>query len=150
MKDSLGLFRRIYSTHIFKALGLETTTNIIKRNKISLFQRLLNNDFTRSIINEIIVESKKTTIENSLLNDVIDLIGLDDLEIMNINSEIFLNEIKRQHKNRLLNPITAELDILLSNRIIDCEKIENLCNAYDIVDCNQTNIEQLISETDLF
>ncbi len=58
LKDSLGLFRRIYSSNIFKALGLETTVNIIKRNKITLFQRLLKNNYTKQIIYEIINESK--------------------------------------------------------------------------------------------
>lgn len=150
LKDSLGLFRRIYSSNIFKALGLETTVNIIKRNKITLFQRLLKNNYTKQIIYEIINESKSTTIENSLINDVIDLIGLYDLDNMIALSDIFLNELKRQHKLRLENPVIAELEDLLSNRIINIDKIENLTSSYNISNFSQTNVEHLVAETDLF
>jgi hypothetical protein len=88
LKDSLRLFRRIFSTSLFKALGLESTINIIRRNKITLFQRLLSNDFTSRLIQEIMEESKHKLIENSILNDVNELITLEDDQVqVNINCD---------------------------------------------------------------
>jgi hypothetical protein len=46
-------------------------------------------------------ESKHKLIENSILNDVNELITLeDDQAQVNINCDLFLSEIKKEHKNR--------------------------------------------------
>jgi hypothetical protein len=150
LKDSLGLFRRIYSSKLFKALDLETTVNIIKRNKISLFLRLLNNKYTETVIAELINESKSQLIENSLLNDINDLIGIGPIEEMKIKGDIFLNNIKVEHKKRLDDNVTAEISNLLNYRIIDKQKIENILSSFENVREIETNLEQLVLETDIF
>jgi len=148
LKDSLGLFRRIFSTSLFKALGLESTINIIRRNKITLFQRLLSNDSTCRLIREIMEESKYKLIENSILNDVNELITLEDNLIdVNNNCDVFLNEIKKEHKNRLNDPVIAELSMLLNKRFIDKNEIESLLSSYDKA---ETNFQTILNETDIF
>ena len=93
-------------------------------------------------------ESKHKLIENSILNDVNELITLEDDQVqVNINCDLFLNEIKKEHKNRLNDPVVAELSILLNKRFIDKNEIERLLSSYDKV---ENNFQTILNETDIF
>jgi len=91
LKDSLGLFRRIHSTELFSALDILPTTEQIKRNKSSLFYRLLDNQFTRDIVDNVLIESKVFLIENSLINDINDLVGTADMVNIKNSIDSYLN-----------------------------------------------------------
>jgi hypothetical protein len=93
-------------------------------------------------------ESKHKLIENSILNDVNELITLEDDQVqVNINCDLFLNEIKKEHKNRLNDPVVAELSMLLNKRFIDKNEIERLLSSYDKV---ENNFQTILNETDIF
>jgi hypothetical protein len=82
---------------------------------------------TCKLIQEIMKEAKHKLVENSILNDVNELINLEgDLDQVNNNCNIFLNEIKKEHKKRLNDPVVAELNTLHNNRFIDRNEIENI------------------------
>ncbi len=80
---------------------------------------------TCKLIQEIMKEAKHKLVENSILNDVNELINLEgDLDQVNNNCNIFLNEIKKEHKKRLNDPVVGELNTLHNNRFIDRNEIE--------------------------
>lgn len=139
LKDALDLFRRIHSTELFMALNLRPTSLCIKRNKLNLIRRLLNNEYTKEIILNILVESEQNLVENSILNDINDMIGIkkkDLLEIDELNQKIDkeLMEISNefQYKSDTVVELTHELNQLRINK----SKIENLLQAYEIAEDN--------------
>jgi len=137
LKDCLGLFRRIHSTELFSALDLQPTIEYIKKSKLNLFIRLLKNDFTNKIIESIMVDSKTKLIENSLINDVNDLVPL-----VNFKANHFSDTVKKIDEylnkqgfnfNKFKNedPLVLIIKEELSNRIINNKKIETILQAYE-------------------
>jgi hypothetical protein len=133
LKDSLGLFRRIHSTELFSALDILPTTEQIKRNNLNLFYRLLDNQFTRDIVDNVLIESKVFLIENSLINDINDLVGTADMVNIKNSIDSYLNNqtIEFLKFKSVVNMIRNELN----NVVINKKEIENLLQAYE------TNLE---------
>lgn len=96
---------------------------------------------TCKLIQEIMKEAKHKLVENSILDD--------DLDQVNNNCNIFLNEIKKEHKNRLNDPVVAELNTLHNNRFIDWNEIERerILSSYDK---EEANFQTILNETDIF
>ena len=96
---------------------------------------------TCKLIQEIMKEAKHKLVENSILND--------DLDQVNNNCNKFLNEIKKEHKNRLNDPVVAELNTLHNNRFIDWNEIERerILSSYDK---EEANFQTILNETDIF
>jgi hypothetical protein len=63
IKDSLGLFRRIKSSELFLALRIMPSFESIKKSKLALFLRLCENEYTKTVIKNIIKDSKTTVIK---------------------------------------------------------------------------------------
>ena len=135
LKDSLGLFRRIHSTELFSALDILPTTEQIKRSKLNLFYRLLDNQFTRDIVDNVLIESKVFLIENSLINDINDLVGTADMVNIKNSIDSYLNnqtiEFLKFKSTYLVNMIRNELN----NVVINKKEIKNVLQAYE------TNVE---------
>ena len=131
LKDSLGLFRRIHSTELFSALDILPTTEQIKKNKLNLFYRLLDNQFTRDIVDNVLIESKVFLIENSLINDINDLVGTADMVNIKNSIDSYLNnqtiEFLKFKNTYLVNMIRNGLN----NVVINKKEIENLLQAYE-------------------
>ena len=136
MKDTFNLFRRIKTTEFFHALRILSPKENLMKNKLSLFLRLVDNEFTLDLINNLIEESKNSIINNSLINEIINIINKEDLEITieSLKLEVMskLNEInynKNQHENS--NELTNEIRSKLSKSEINKTKIEELLSAFE-------------------
>ena len=62
VKSSLNLFNRIYMTELFLGLKMDTIINTVVKYKLSLFIRLLKNELTKCVLEEIITEGKEVEI----------------------------------------------------------------------------------------
>jgi hypothetical protein len=96
IKDSLGLFRRIKSFELLLALRIMPSFESLKKNKLALFLRLCENDYT------------KTVIKDSLLNDIYELIS-EKTDIQPA-PEFALNQLKlefnfEKEKNELVQEV---------------------------------------------
>jgi hypothetical protein len=143
LKDSLGLFRRIHSSELFLALDLFKTADQLIKNKLKFYKRLLINDYTKEVIDNIIIDSSSYQIENSILNEVHDLIeALDD----NVDENIYnkLNELTTQFNRDRQADLIWTLKNELNQQHLDCSKIELLLQAFEPPD--QDYIE-LLPET---
>jgi hypothetical protein len=83
LKTIHNLFTGIHSTELFLALGLDTTINLIKLNRIKLFMRLFNCNYTRNLLEALVEESTRYSISNTIISDVMDIVGTDT---KNLNS----------------------------------------------------------------
>jgi len=88
------------------------------------------------LINNLIEESRNSIINNSLINEIINIINKEDLEITidSLKLEVMskLNEInynKNQHENS--NELTNEIRSELSKSVINKTKIEELLSAFE-------------------
>jgi hypothetical protein len=139
IKDSLGLFRRIKSSELFLALRIMPSFELIKKIKLALFLRLCENEYTKTVIKNIINDSKTTVIKDSLLNDIYEIISekidiqpapeFDEL----INGSMFaLNQLKREFNfEKEKNELVQEVRNQLNNKIIDRLKIEELLKTFE-------------------
>jgi len=91
VKDSFGLFRRIRSTELFLALKLLPSIEMLKKNKLSLFLRLIANEFTNKVLENLLLESNVVEIQDSLVNDIIEIIKEYDENF----TEITMESLKR-------------------------------------------------------
>jgi len=149
LKDALGLFRRIHSTELFLALNLKTTFCCIKRNKLNLFRRLINNEYTKEIISNVLIESEQNVVENSLLNDINDMIGIHKNEMLDthaINQKIDRELMQLNNEPQNKSDIVVELRHELNQLRINRAKIENLLQAYEVAEDNY-EIENIFTET---
>ncbi len=97
---------------------------------------MVDNEFTLDLINNLIEESKNSIINNSLINEIINIINKEDLEItidslklevMTKLNEINYNKKQRENSNELTNEIRSEL----SKSVINKTKIEELLSAFE-------------------
>jgi len=54
-------------TELFLGLKMDTTINTVVKYKLSLFIRLLKNELTKCVLEEIITEGKEVEIRNTFL-----------------------------------------------------------------------------------
>jgi len=73
VKSLIGINKQVQTTSLFTALNLELTVERLKKEKLLLFSRLRTNDFTNSILNELLFANEY----NSLSNEVCNIIGRD-------------------------------------------------------------------------
>jgi hypothetical protein len=140
----LGLYRRIHSTELLLALDLNTTVEHIKKCKLNLFNRLINNTFTKEIIDNILNESASERIENSLLNDVNDLINIFDRNNWQANIDRKLIQLHIDYKKNKEQALVQQVRCELAAKFINHGKIEDLLKAYESDDYinifDETNI----------
>jgi len=91
VKDSFGLLRRTRSTELFLALKLLPSIEMLKKNKLSLFLRLIANEFTNKVLENLLLESNVVEIQDSLVNDIIEIIKEYDENF----TEITMESLKR-------------------------------------------------------
>jgi len=131
LKDSLGLYRRIFSTELFLALDLNTTKNNIIKSKLKLYLRLMSNDYTNEIIRNVIIDSKSFIIENSLLNEIHGLIGTLYDEDVCLNVDNFLDSLRLDEHTKKQTEIIWELRNELNQVYLDHNKIEKILQSYE-------------------
>jgi len=66
-----GLYTGILRTELFLALGMDTSKNRIKLNKLKLFLRLGRCNYTISILNSIII----IPVNDSIINDIMEYVN---------------------------------------------------------------------------
>jgi hypothetical protein len=135
IKDSFNLFRRIKTTQLFNALRIQTPKDNLVKSKLSLFLRLIDNEFTLDVINNVIEESKTSLIGNSLLNEIISIIKSNELDntIESIKNHVMIklneiNSLKKYHESS--TELVNEIRIELNKRVINTTKIEELLSAF--------------------
>jgi hypothetical protein len=89
IKLSHNLYTGIHSSELFLALGMDTTENLIKLNRIKLFIRLVSCNYTGSLLLELIGESTKYSLKNTIIGDVMNILSSQSLDL-----DILLNESK--------------------------------------------------------
>ncbi len=72
IKSALGLPHRLWTTALFLALNMDTTEATLRKQKLSLMCRLIENEFTRDIINTLL---KSKTSKDSIVAEIIKLVG---------------------------------------------------------------------------
>jgi hypothetical protein len=132
-----GLYTGILSTELFLALGMDTSENRIKLNKLKLFLRLCRCDYTISILNSIIIENTLIPVKDSIINDVMEFVNYHEwnLEELANKSQIEVNNMINAFKNeKAENVVVKEIKELLEKLPSTKNEIELKLKSYEIVE----------------
>jgi hypothetical protein len=87
IKTALNLSYYLANSELLLALKIEKSSYQIDMNKLSLFNRLTNNSYTKKIIHEIIEEGKYYKINDSLISEIFRITGSVNMNIEEIVKE---------------------------------------------------------------
>ncbi len=87
IKSALNLSYSLSNSELLLALKIEKSSYQIDMNKLSLFNRLTNNSYTKKIIHEIIEEGKYYKINDSLISEIFRITGSVNMNIEEIVKE---------------------------------------------------------------
>jgi hypothetical protein len=87
IKTALNLSYSLANSELLLALKIEKSSYQIDMNKLSLFNRLTNNSYTKKIIHEIIEEGKYYKINDSLISEIFRITGSVNMNIEEIVKE---------------------------------------------------------------
>ena len=116
IKTALNLSYSLANSELLLALNIEKSSYQIDMNKLSLFNGLTNNSYTKKIIHEIIEEGKYYKINDSLISEIFRITGS-----VNMNIEEIVKE-----NNKKLNMMKNSFNDERENN----EEVIEICNFF--------------------
>ena len=127
---------------------------MLKKAKLSLLLRLLDNEYTMKVVENILKESQVLLVKDSLINDIIEIAhnNIDDLNDLTIDTlkiacTTSLNELLRNYKHELdNNELVTNIRDEFLNENLNHKAIEELLKCFDQSDMENGSSNESESE----
>jgi len=146
IKLAHNLYTGIKSTELFLAMGMDTTYNVLKINKLKLFIRLCKCEYTNELLQSIINEHAIYPVKDSIINEVMEITksSIMDLELLQESAKITINDmIKSFKQEKKENETVLNVRNLLQSLPKNKLKIETILKSYEYDYYSEENNESI-------
>jgi len=134
IKLAHNLYTGIKSTELFIAMGMDTTYNVLKLNKLKLFLRLCRCSYTSELLQSIINENNFYQVKDSIINEIMEITMCDDMELENLVecAKTVVNEMSKAFKReKKENETATHVRYLLNKMPKNKNIIETILKSYE-------------------
>lgn len=146
IKLAHNLYTGIKSTELFLAMGMDTTYNVLKINKLKLFIRLCKCEYTNELLQSIMNEHVIYPVKDSIINEVMEITksSIMDLELLQESAKITINDmIKSFKQEKKENETVLNVRNLLQSLPKNKLKIETILKSYEYDYYSEENNESI-------